>query len=501
MFWKLSSPAVFDTRLESAGLSSPPWSDARQPAELQSCVSLRKYTTKEVYPRDMPIEKKICSREYLCLIGPAIEGNHSATNLEFRYAKQSRRQVFHDIQVRVPIKGNSSKQGESRLNHIPDDEASFEELKKSVLQEVRLRLKRSRFFSINEIYKQVETREAFEAQLEEMKKLSQSLPNLASVGKKEFLFLCTDNKFQSKAVQTILESGPSNQQQAILSHCYASWPDLLKDKYGNYIVQQAVSTSVEFRLFLEQKCVADLDAMAANEYSSRVMQSLARESASFRRTALLWLSNRLELLIDNLPSVFLLTASIQAVTDPSDLACLRQSLFKETSRKVRDSRYFKRIVMSFAEKCSFADLDSVYYCFDLDSSLRQMLDERFGSLVVCAMVMRGHRATIKALVHQVKSDLVHMTKTKYFRVFLYRVTKDPASRWIKQTLFRALLMTNSNQVHESVKKPDSCYFVIFVATILMPIQSQPLLKKLNALINSPSSLARLLLSDLFLAAK
>lgn len=454
--------------------------------------------TSEVPPKEKitstQIGRPITKKEYLSRISGRIDSNHSGTNIEFKISMTTPFQG-RSPEARAKQASHASFGRVAQPSHLSQEESSkFEDLRHFVMQEVRKRLKKSRFFSINEMFKQIETRQAFEAELEEMKELSKDMPDFSAVTTTMFVHICTVNKYKSKAVQTLLESGPPAQQRRIAQLCSVAWRDLLVDKYGNYILQQCCLTFMEYRYFLEAKCATHLSELVVNEYASRVMQVMVKLSQHFRQTILDWLASKIVENIECLPAVFLLTAAIQAVESHEELALVRSKIFSQQALAIKDSKYFKRIMMSFIDKCQPSDLDQIFLYFEFQDNFWNLLDERFGSLMLCSMAMRDHDLSIKILLGLIAGNLVHLLRAKYFKVFIFRVAKDASSRTVRRRILQALVNCSPDTLCEVTQRLEACYFLIFaVAQLIEPVHFNVLIR-LSFELSQPQNLANFLIS-------
>ena len=453
-----------------------------------------KVSEKEGLYGKIEIGKSVLSKAYLSIVGPLINTNHQAFNLEFKVVLAAPKPRLVDNKKNETYR---TSQGVAQNNPAPiaDDLLVFDDLKRSLLIEVRVLLKKSRFFSINELFKQIETREAFEAELESMKELSKQLPHISMITKEVFLSLSTGNKYQSKAVQTLLERGSVQQKQHILRLCGAAWEDLLDDKFGNYILQQAILDSPAFRAMLEPRMISRFSTLIVKEYSSRVMQTMVRVSDSFRHSALNWFasSDLLRMLAD-LPTVFLLTATMQAVQSPSELAPLKNVLISKTNQSILDNKNYKRVMMSYIEKCPEEELDLVFSYLKLASSFWQLLDEKFGSLVVCSLVSRAHEPTLQILLHFLQNDLCMLLKAKYFKIFIFRLAKEVSPFPIRCRMLRSLFSGNEDNLYNLTRKPETCYYLVFVLIHVLPSSQLDLLIKLGMNLQNHQLLSQLILS-------
>jgi hypothetical protein len=424
------------------------------------------------------------TKPYLVDASAIAEQNHHSQNLEFNFSLSvfdySKRHLKRKMMNKIsPISGSETLKADRSTTDLSESLKAFEDLKVDTVQGIRSKLMRSRYFSINELYKQVEQKETFEQELEEMKQHSKQLPDFETIDLSQFVMLCTNNKYQSRAVQTLIEAGTPEQKRQLYLFCEQSVDQLLTNKYGNYILQQAVRSSGRIAEVLELKCLRALSALVKNEYASRVMQALSEVSDSFRLAVLNWFTVGLETSIETLSAVFLFTSSIQFSRSREELELIKSTLFSKSAKKISGCKYFKRIMMSFVEICDTADLDLVFDTFKCDKKFLTLLDDKFGALLVFSMIGRHHEHSVRILLSNLKDHLLSLYETKYFKFLLFRLVKADSLHLIKSRMLQALANSSSQTISNATSCVPSCYFLAYLVISLLSPDSFGLLTKLS----------------------
>ena len=436
------------------------------------------------YPIDSPDEETQYSfRPYLTEVRERIESNHNTSNVEFTispkvrdYLKKHQEKSFKNSRQTQEYSSQVSEE------HQPSEEEKkrlFEESRLKLDQRIRVKLLRSRYFSINDLYKQAEQKEAFDKEFEEIDYYVQSLPDLSTLSRESFVELCCTDKYQSKALQVSLCRGDSSQKKALLKLCESSIDDLIQNKYGNYILQEAIRQSSKMAAAIEFRSVFNLTNLMKDEYASRVMQVLNSVSQTFRLSVMRWFSVGLESTIDKLSAIFLLTSAIEAMESPEELNLVRGILFSKSSKRLSNCKYFKRIIMSFVDRCSPSDLDFVFTYFSFEKRLLSLLDDKFGALLINSMIKRNHPATIQVFLWMLKNYLPSLYETKFFKFLLFRLVKTESTGDVLQMMLDAVLEISDQLLVNATASTDSYYFFVHLVISLLAPDMHPLLLQLD----------------------
>lgn len=437
----------------------------------------------------------VTNKAYLQEVSPMVDENHHQSNLFFKTSNESPNlPPQHLIPTPRAIELISSQVSKALQEEEEVNSLKFNHLKEKLIQKIRYHLKSSRTFSINELYKQIESREDFEVQLEQMKGLVNQLPNLDLIDRKAFLYLCTADKVTSKAIQTLIETGTEAQKKRILQFSVLSWSELLFDKYGNYILKQGVQSDKGFQDFVEAKMINTLPNLIPIEYSSRVMQMMVKTCPKLRLKSIEWLSENIHNLIENLPSVFLFASAVQCVEGPSELLPVRSLILSKRGRSIKHHKYFRRIMMSYAEKCILMDLDLLFDFFELQTDFWSLLDEKFGAHFLSAMVIRSHENTIAKMVDQLRWDLLRTLKAKYFKIFLFKLSQVKATAPIRKMILNTIGEHDPKRLKELVTQVEVAYFLVYVVLLALEPTQTKIIQEIFFQINNPHRIAGMLTS-------
>lgn len=433
------------------------------------------------------------TKQYLADAEAIAQRNHKSDNLVFHTTKRkfdfstslSKYQSSTSDPEKSPPSQVAARQPRSQSE--VDQGKRFLDLKQSLVHSLRARLLGSKFYSINELYKQAEQRIQFERDFREKESVKDKLPDLDSIDLKEFIKACSTDKYQSRAIQNVLESGPSHLQKRVCELCEQSVDELLNDKYGNYILQQAVRTSEAVAKAVESKCLTSFDTFAMNERVSRVMQALSEVSHSFRLATFTWFADKLEKSVDNLAAVFLLTSAIQWSKSREEMELIKRALFSKSLKRIRGFKYFNRIMVSFVEKCDSKDLTLVYEALKIQEKFLELLDEKLGALLVFAMVKRDHEPTKQILLNTIQNHLTELCSAKYFKYLLFQLNLTENLCEIKERMVHAVARSNLLSSLGTTPLPFNYFLAYLVASLLSPEQLS-ILEKLAEDLEDPVKL-------------
>lgn len=436
-------------------------------------------------------------RPYLTEVKGYVESNHKEENLAFNICLlpkdfSKHRPENKPLQRSESSRESTSKASQDNMTSPQYTHIEFEGLKNDLNQRLRLKLMRSRYFSLNELYKQTEQKEAFDKEFEGTEKLVAALPDLTKLSPQQFVDLCSSDKYLSKAVQTALIQTTTVQSKTIIRLCECSVDSLMSNKYGNYILQDAVRLSSKMAATVERISLANFQSLMLNEYASRVMQVLARVSFYFRDYVLRWFLSGLEDSVEQLSAVFLFTSAIESVDCSEHLRLAMQAIFGTNFKRLASSKYFKRIVMSFVEKCGMEDLDNVFTYFNFRKKFLSLLDDKFGALLINSMIRREHKETIDILLHKLRFFLPSLYETKFFKFFLFRLVKYENGATVKEAMFEALTTMSDQSFQQSTSARESLYFYVHLLISLMPQDRTDLLVRMAAQLEDKDGLLDLL---------
>ena len=173
---------------------------------------------------------------------------------------------------------------------------------------------------------------------------------------------------------------------------------------------------------------------------------------------------------------------------------MREIVFSPRSSKLRKFKYFKRVLASFVDTCQTQDLDVVYQVFDIGSQFDALLDERFGTLLLNSIVLRGHRKTTSLLLSRLSKQLPFLINARYFKLFIHRLGISEASAVIKKKMLGAMAKAGHHQLGKAAATPSGCYFLAFVVISLLSENDEAFLRQIQVQIEHPDHLKKTLCS-------
>lgn len=397
----------------------------------------------------------------------AIELNHNYLNVRFkavRYHPFGQSDVIANKHRSPAFKISLSSEEESNRDY------EYQMVKKEITEKARSYLLRNSCFSINELYKQAEQRKKFEDELKVLKLDAHKQAKLMTISRREFQVRCKADKYQSSIMQSAIEHCSQEELAKVSALIIGLFEDFLVDKYGNYILQQAVKSLPATREHVEAYCTMHLEALVIDEYASRVMQCLTQVSKSFRRTVFTFFSSKLHPLIENLSSIFLLTSAIYYTESDAELGPVKTLIFHSRSRPLLQYKYFKRIVMAFVEKSEPAGLDLVWKLYKFSKKFASHLEDKFGALLVSALIQREHPQTLLYFNQLLNQDIGYLYGTKYFKFLFYKLVTDQGSDTVKRQMLYSLLSMDKGKLAKATKCPSSCVFFAYLVANLLPVE-------------------------------
>jgi len=247
--------------------------------------------------------------------------------------------------------------------------------------------------------------------------------NFSSLGQNEFRDISCKGKTQSLKFQDFVTSCSDSTLKLIKQRVIPDLEFILKNDYGNYLIQRIIKRDPSFSALLETFFKREFISLAVNEFSSRAMQSLLYQSESFRRFVLETLENRIDLCYSHISAAFLLSVSIAQATHRSEIEFYR-NLVLNNIEKVLASKFMKRVAVSLLEKLDHQDLDLVFERLNIGCNLEKYLSDKYYTYILLVFVEKCHSKTMNSLVGLVRYSLSNILKTKYFKFMMLSLVQQ-----------------------------------------------------------------------------
>jgi len=388
------------------------------------------------------------------------ETHHEESNLCFRRGR-AREQVLS--------KKSSGSVHEHPDKHTPpatscngSDHQQEQEMKTLILDRLSQHLSTHRYLSIREIKDHVQPEDQVVVDSREQAKFCQL--EFGRIGVRPFRQVCCSGKMQSVAFQQYVSLCSDHTLNQITNCIEKDIYFIVKNEFGNYVVQRILKRDRQFVQRMEEFCMANFLDLTLDEFASRVMQALIPLSPKFRKFTLATFSQRLDLCFESISAVFLISMAISCSTDPSEYSFVRELVVGDTARLL-SSKFFKRVVVSFLEKASIADLDALAKQLDICSFV-SLLSDKYRTYLLLVFLQRAHRPTLAALGREIRTNLYPLLQAKFFKFLVTSLIHSDSGEALHQMhmAFRSVDASTLRSLH-CMDKDYLRYFVyIAVAT-------------------------------------
>ena len=433
---------------------------------------------------------------YLHKMGKRIDANHCHPNVTFNWCGMTRRrrlvepELGETAQLASPLQLPTS----ADCDQIS---LEFRSLRSQLLEKLRQLLMHSKFYSLHDILKQKDPNKKDKSaanRRKEREAASVYSELLGQVQQKDNQEQADDLSEPSESVgEANLDDFAEEERTQLLEVMKHNFPTLITEAAGSYVVQQAIKKSEHLAAQVAGYCSERLETLIKNENASRVMQTLVELSKQFREEVLRWYSIEAISGLDSLPSVFLIAAALNRSEGFGEFRSLRDTILSGQNRRLMANKFFRRFLVTFIEKCDRADLEVVYRTFKMAPNLTVLLSDKFGTLSLLAMLLREHRPLEKLFINQIRTNIIELFQTKFFKILVFRLIKSQGNWSLVRSINQALMGVPKELLAMLLKSSEAAYFYcsLFVSTA-EPLQRK-LLTTLDLLLSHPTGLRKFLL--------
>lgn len=223
-------------------------------------------------------------------------------------------------------------------------------------------------------------------------------------------------------LQVYAENPKSNSMHIhkLESFVIANFSRLAYNKPGAHLIRTLMSKSKAFCEAVLSYSLKNFKAMATNDFACRVLRAIMRQNASFRTHAVKYLRRDLDFCLDNFPSIFIVTEAIRMSQNLEEFDFLVEALEKNSNR-VLSSRYFKRILVTFAEYCTPAQFQRVEIALSVESNIGRYLNDKFCTTILTIMMSRDSQWCFDILTKMAYSDPIQLLNSSKFEYLITRL--------------------------------------------------------------------------------
>lgn len=282
----------------------------------------------------------------------------------------------------------------------------------------------------------------------------------------EFRDISCKGKDQSLRFQDFVSTCSDSTLNNIIQRVVPDLNFILKNDYGNYLIQRIINRDPSFSTQLETYFKRDFFELAVNEFSSRAMQSLLYKSDSFRRFVMQTLEQRIDLCYSHISAAFLLSVSIGQAKNCAEFDYFRKLILAEIEEIV-EAKFMKRVAVSLLERLDKEDLDVVFDRLNLGCNLEKHLSDKYYTYILLVFAENCHSRTMTSLVGLVQYKLSDLLQTKYFKFLVLSLVQQGRTEAVK-TINAALRAACPHQIQRLASfNYDYIYFYCYLTVLTM----------------------------------
>ena len=198
---------------------------------------------------------------------------------------------------------------------------------------------------------------------------------------------------------------------------------LIKDRYGSYLVQKIIARDQKKAInAIGDYCVSTFEALAKNEYSSRVLQRMIELSEEFRHYAMSIFKNHLELYAKDAASFYLITTGILHSVNEEERDILSEYI-RDKSKRWYESKVIKKLILVYLDVCSKEKIDFYFEWLNLRENLLLFLQDKHSCNLLLKFLERQHSLARSLVLSSLKKNLIETVKPKFFGYFIAEILK------------------------------------------------------------------------------
>ena len=245
--------------------------------------------------------------------------------------------------------------------------------------------------------------------------------------------LATSSKDDALALQVFVDScsleATSHLAACVLPHLAV----LVGHSTGNFVVQKLARQSASFAELVADHCRANFTKMAANEFSSRVMQCLIETNVNFRLHALALFRQNLDTYTQTFSAAFLVSVAVRCADSDEERDIISHTLAVNPKRWL-SRKYFKRVLVAYVAVCSESALLNLFALLVRTLSGYDFFRDRYSCLVLLALVERGLPDAQCAVLECLHSRAYDLFRWSVFKYFLEHLIEKPALEQFKREI-------------------------------------------------------------------
>ncbi len=251
---------------------------------------------------------------------------------------------------------------------------------------------------------------------------------------------------------------------------------LICSKFGCHILREAVSLSTRLLLATTELARSNLLVYACDEHSSRVLQTLAKLSRVFAISFLEEFLGSWSHLSTRISAIFLFAVCLVQVCQDEEAHRAVKLKLRQVCRKRASAipKHHKRVLVSFLETCTEADLHQFYLLLRFEDRFVQLMDDKYMVYILMVFLNRRFERATRDTINAFRSDSQQLLASKFFKFMLEKLFRSPhtpisACLGLEVSL---KLEHASNNDYSSVSEVDQIYLFQVTPSNLTAISSR-----------------------------
>lgn len=293
------------------------------------------------------------------------------------------------------------------------------------------------------------TRRSFDTMVEDCESVPLTDAQVIAMSPTDLLKLATGGKDEALALQVFAESCTPASADHLVAGISQHVEELASHPTGNFVIQKLIRGYPSFADLVAAHCRADFAQLAANEFSSRVMQCLIETNPAFRKHALTLFRKDLETYTQTFAAAFLVSVAVRCADSDEERDLLSGTLAVSPKRWLA-RKYFKRVLVAYIAVCSQNALERLFSLLSKTLAPYDFFRDRYSCLVLLACVERGLAAAQYAVFEVLFGRSFDLFRWSVFKYFLEHLIEKPTL-----DKFRIKLHINLRSLHPNTMKAIS----------------------------------------------
>jgi len=372
-------------------------------------------------------------RHNLARVHTFVNANHARDNLLFRIALKARASAGpveqqpslvsqHPFSPSSDLSGDSSPKNPlmspatAKLSH--SEGPGLPERLKNKLQTIKTHLQHSKKFEIPSFQK-IPAAEKWPPIDRDSAAALALEHELQELSRDEAARSISESKEASLKLQIALSFCQEPLAQKVVSILCEKLTFYMKHPFGSYVVQRASNRDLQFMDLVSNRCIEHFEEFIQDEFASRIIQKIVETKQSFRDSVVRLFSLNLSKYLEFGPAVFILITLIECSQGSKATNFIMDYIVNEP--KLLNNKNFKKIVASYLEHCSEAELPRLVNLLHLNKKLLPCLNDKFKVILILLLVQRGCEEFTEKICRMLVQKTSLVFESKYFKFLLIKL--------------------------------------------------------------------------------